>query len=625
MVHPFSASGFRHGGACRERPVVCATMAAALVASVALGGALHGGVLVNLVPSPSAPQAVGAIIAWTASVTDTSPGAHEYQFSVTSPGGLTAVVRDFNVTKSFQWTPSHAEGNYVVGVVARNVATAETGKTTQNFAVTTRLINGRAAVTPTQNPLVALFSAPPCQTGNFVGVRFYRPGSTISQTTNSIPCTPAASENFYIAGMLANTVYNMHYETLSSAGVLIRTGADLSFTTGSPPPAIPFPATTVTTLATLPTSMSVPLLLHAYLPVGPSKFVPTATDLNGNLVWYYALPVSVLSRVEPGGAIFVMYVGSTDPHQQLLREIDLAGNVLLETNANRINEQLTAAGKRRINAFHHESRRLSNGYIAVLGSNEMLVTNAQGGTPANPVDVLGAEVIVLDQNLQLVWSWDAFDHLDLTRSAVLGETCTQMQEGCPVFFLAPTAHDWLHANSIQEAPDGSLLVSLRHQDWLLKIDYAHGAGSGNVIWRMGSGGDFSIVSSDACPWFSHQHDANWQLGGMTVLSMFDNGNARRALCNPNANSRGYVLSVNESAMQVTPTQLTDLGAFSWGLGTAELLSNGNYHFEAGWILPGAYSTSIETTPGGGVAFALQEQALTYRSYRLQDMYTPPSK
>ena len=129
-------------------------------------------------------------------------------------------------------------------------------------------------------------------------------------------------------------------------------------------------------------------------------------------------------------------------------------------------------------------------------------------------------------------------------------------------------------------------------------------------------------SADPCPWFSHQHDVNFQDSGMTVLSMFDNANTLRANCNPNGNSRGYVLNVNQATMQVTPTLLADLGAFSTGLGTAQLLPGGNYNFELGWILPGSFSVSREVKPDATTAFAMREQGLTYRSYRMSDLYTP---
>jgi hypothetical protein len=114
------------------------------------------------------------------------------------------------------------------------------------------------------------------------------------------------------------------------------------------------------------------------------------------------------------------------------------------------------------------------------------------------------------------------------------------------------------------------------------------------------------------------------MGGSTILSVFDNGNLRRAKCDPSANSRGYVLSVDEANRRATPVLATDLGYFSIGLGTAELIpGTSDYHFELGWILPGTYSVSKEIGPAGATRFAMRESGVTtYRSYRMRDLYTP---
>jgi hypothetical protein len=33
-------------------------------------------------------------------------------------------------------------------------------------------------------------------------------------------------------------------------------------------------------------------------------------------------------------------------------------------------------------------------------------------------------LIVLDRNLQVAWTWDAFDHLDVNRGPILDDVCT---------------------------------------------------------------------------------------------------------------------------------------------------------------------------------------------------------
>ena len=43
--------------------------------------------------------------------------------------------------------------------------------------------------------------------------------------------------------------------------------------------------------------------------------------------------------------------------------------------------------------------------------------------------------------------------------------------------------DWTHTNAvIYSKDDGNLIISIRHQNWLVKIDYNNGAGAGDILW-----------------------------------------------------------------------------------------------------------------------------------------------
>ena len=133
-------------------------------------------------------------------------------------------------------------------------------------------------------------------------------------TTNLVPCrdNPSSpdktSMNFYIAGMYPTTTYKMHWETVDPTGTVLHVGTDLPFTTGPLPANIDFPAITVPTPAMPPTSATAPILLHDYLPPRqPGEyFVPTATDLSGNVLWYYPLAVSLMPRTEVGGNALII-------------------------------------------------------------------------------------------------------------------------------------------------------------------------------------------------------------------------------------------------------------------------------------------------------------------------------
>jgi hypothetical protein len=315
--------------------------------------------------------------------------------------------------------------------------------------------------------------------------------------------------------------------------------------------------------------------------------------------------------------MLLMFFGANDPYQQPLREIDLAGNTVMETNAGAINEQLIAAGAQPVTSLHHEARRLADGKILLLGSVERIDAAVQNGA-----DVIGDEIIILDPNLQVVWTWNAFDHLDVNRAAILGETCTNLAPGCPPIHLAAIANDWLHSNAVDVGSDGSIILSLRHQDWVVKIDYANGEGTGAVLWRLGAGGDFTVNSTDPNPWFSHQHDAHWEFATTQYLSLFDNGNTRHA-ADPTAHSRGHLWSLDESTMTATSLLNFDLGVYSPALGSAQILWDGNVvgaHYEAGDIDGALLSQSITIYLTG--ILDLQSSTRTYRSFPMMDMYRP---
>jgi arylsulfate sulfotransferase len=351
------------------------------------------------------------------------------------------------------------------------------------------------------------------------------------------------------------------------------------------------------------------------------------TDLNGNAVWQGPSDVTYVTRPVTGGTFLgIGEDGTQDPAHQFIREFDLAGTTIAETNAARISQQLAALGMHAINGFHHEMRKLPTGGYLALANSERILTNIQG--PGN-VDVIGDTIIVLDQNLQVTWAWDAFDYLDQHRMATLKEQCIYPAGlTCPPFYLTTTANDWLHGNALQLTPDGNILYSSRHQDWVIKIDYANGTGTGDILWRMGLDGDFQIQSSDPSPWFSHQHDSNFEINNKVML-VFDDGNVRAAT-NPSAHSRGQALQVDEINHVITPILNADLGVYAAALGSAQLLPNGNYHFDAGFLLsfgsngaPQYSARSLEVDAAGNINFGVQFGALEYRTFRMQDLYTAP--
>jgi hypothetical protein len=71
-----------------------------------------------------------------------------------------------------------------------------------------------------------------------------------------------------------------------------------------------------------------------------------------------------------------------------------------------------------------------------------------------------------------------------------------------------------------------------------------------------------------------------------------------------------------------------LGSYSAALGSAQRLTNGDYHFDSGFIAPPPGSTSpfftqaVEVDAAGRIVFGLRIGAQEYRSVRMRDLYTP---
>jgi hypothetical protein len=209
--------------------------------------------------------------------------------------------------------------------------------------------------------------------------------------------------------------------------------------------------------------------------------------------------------------------------------------------------------------------------------------------------------------------------------------------------IAPVAKDWLHANSLYYSPElRDIIWSARHQDWVMRIDYDNGVGSGNILWRMGPCGDFTFNNTynDPWPWFSHQHEVGVESNG--AMSMFDNGNTRispssgagsSSGCTAGTgagNSRGMALNFDQMAMQVTPVISQDLGVYSAALGSAQLLSDENYFFMAGTVLASlsvddSYSIQLFPTVStvNGTQVLNMQGPTAYRTWQMPSLYNPP--
>ena len=569
-------------------------------------------------------QPVGTRITWQ--VSNGAPG-QRYRLRGTLLG-ITRVFSDFNVRQTFIWTPSE-NGTYQLQWTVQNPDLSEVALPPIWFEIRSRATS-QPVVSATEHPLIALYSAPPCNPTQSMRVAVRAVLSANVQQTAPKPCRIGASMDFYVTGMRADSAYVIYHEMLTSAGSVAAKGPSLLHRTG--PVTVNLPATWLTVAPGPSTSVAERFLLLTPTASVSGLPFPFATDLSGSPVWYFQPPDfmrfgTYFTRPQPGGTFLLLQPEGTGwndvVYAQVLREIDIAGNVVRETNRARINQQLAARGDDLVGGFHHEFTRLPNGHMAVIAGVERLLADTQG---PGLVDVLGDMVIVLDQDWQVVWTWTSFDHLDTRRMATLNETC-DIPPGltCNVpITLATTANDWLHSNTISYSPaDGDLIVSVRNQDWVVKIDYNDGTGSGNVVWTLGRGGDFALSTGNDYDWFTHQHDVTYI--DANRIAIYDNG-SQRCLTSSNPSqdcySRGQVMTLDEVNKVATLELNVNLGKFSVALGSAQRLSNGNFHFDSGSILPSYRSAGDEFTPDGTLVYSLRSTASAYRSFRMRSFDQP---
>jgi len=654
----------------------------------------------SVTPSAASPQPLGTPIIWKVTATDTNPNSLTFRFSVATTTGTLVTTSDYNVGTSsggvwsaqpFVWAYIGGEGSYVVQIIAKDWVTGESATRKLGYQLVTRVAAGTAAVHATANPLVAIFSAPACATGSTMRVGFYPAGKPNATTyTNSLACS-GKSMNFYIAGMAPTSTYSMYSQTITGGKKV--NGTTLSFTTQALPSKVAggyFP--TFTQVVPPSPSDSNDTLLWAFTKI----IVPVATDLSGNIIWYYGNGSgTLLTRPVTGTNGTTMLTiqngrswDSSNVVQQILQEIDLGGNLVHQTNTGIVSNQLVALGATDaapcgqfkspkvgdacLNDFHHEAIRLPNGYTAFMAHVEKLFPAGTQGAPGSaPVDVLGEMVIVLDQNWNVTWYYDAFNELDINRAAPLGETCSAGSSDCPTnLFLSTKCNDWTHSNTVDyvassDNPDyGDFLVSMRNQDQIIRIRYNNGAGScaatapNCIVWAMGppdglpqSNFMFDNIYNDQWPWFSHQHDATYASSGIPktinnytgpLLTIFDNGNTRFSSgplggCLPSdCQSRGMALIVSQEPVGdctssctqgiVGPVLSQQLGMEATALGSAQYLTNGNYFFQTGISNADTQAIEIQPTtfPNGTQVMNVESVDYSYRGWQMTSLYNVPS-
>jgi arylsulfate sulfotransferase len=470
-----------------------------------------------------------------------------------------------------------------------------------------------ASVSPTSHPLVAQYSIGHFHSGLTAWVEFGTDttyGRQTSVMTDSATAPGGEPLNILVAGMKPQTTYHMRAHVNWTGGSWVD--QDQTFTTGALPTSQPAPQFAVT--PPVPGVTSAPGVELLNLVGAPLSSL--ALDLQGNIIWYCPQSTVPIKLMQNGHFIL-----NTTTH---LLEVDLACNTMRDVSVAQVNQSLQANGFSFTippplgvlggGPFHHDVLVLPNGHWIALCEVAQSFTDLTGypGT----TQVVGDALVDIDLNGNAVWAWSSFDHLDVNRH--------------PYFGLP----DWTHSNAVVSMPDGNLLLSMRAQSWILKIDYANGAGSGNILWKLGQDGDFSLLGADPTQWFYSQHYPSVvsTSGSPMTLAIMDNGNYRTdstgVQCGttstaPPCYSRATVFQVDEST-NLAGVLWQDLPGFysPWG-GSIQALGNGNVEFDMTSVSGTLTSQITELTQTDTPQTVWQLNitgANAYRGYRIPSLY-----
>ena len=623
---------------------LCAVSAMLLALSFSLllegcGFWIRSGVTPPESPAPTGPppgSGQAGDITITPQYVALAPG-QKFHFSAAASGG-----------GQIEWLVNGATGSKTVGAIdASGEFTAPQAVSgSENITITAALVSS-----PQQNyaTAVAAIVAPaqilcPPFTGNtqVASYSIYLPGpgkayvefgksTTYGRSTWQVatPSPNGGQIQIYVAGMEGNSVYHMRAQAVLDNGATF-TDADQTCSTGPPPATAPVhveakgsgaPAAGIEMWNTL-----IPQnLTQAF-----------ATDLNGNVLWAYtykAASADLLQGIQLlANGHFLMVISYLSSVSQVstadlvneVREVDLAGNTVRSLTMDALNRSLAASSLRdaqgnlySLKSFHHNVLVLPNGHWILLAAYTRDYTGLPGHS--GTTTVIGDALVDVDQNFEPQWVWNAFDNLDISRQ--------------PMNFP-----DWTHANDmLYSADDHNLLLSVRHQNWILKIEYLDGQGSGKVLWRLGQGGDFELVAgSDPQDWFYAQHGMSYFTGnttGVFRLGLMDNGNDRlfpsgAVFCRPGSSpvascySTVPILELDENKRTATliAHYMPGPGFFSYFGGNVDQLANGDVHANFCATAAGGMVEELDPTASRVVWQGTTPNADQFRVNRIPSLY-----
>lgn len=376
--------------------------------------------------------------------------------------------------------------------------------------------------------------------------------SAETETRETAISASATEHDITIIGLRPETTYQLT-ALMTNQSRVVKTSDPISYTT----PALPFNLPDIELKTSGQDSYQG---VNFFAVSGPdAKFI--AVDEAGIPVWYLHDENVPMLNNSP----VIKYLGDNKLMLMLnseVRVIDMLGNVISTYD---------------LPTYHHEATILDNGNIMVLtNEREQLNGNLLKGDLIQEYSPAG----------NLVWQWSSFEHLDTNRFP--GDLSTRVGDDGTL--------DWSHSNAIFQQADGSILLSVRSQSWVVNIDHT----SGDINWILGNDEGTTkaslqskFIQLQTGSWMSAQHAPMQTADGGYLI--YDNRN-EAALSGSQYNSRGVKYQVDTNTMQATQVWEHVVDKYTKSLGDIDELPNGNILITAGG--PGSHDNAylVEVTP-----------------------------
>ena len=227
----------------------------------------------------------------------------------------------------------------------------------------------------------------------------------------------------------------------------------------------------------------------------------------------------------------------------------------------------------------HEGKE-ATAFVQIWSPVHANLTSVGGPANGTVIDWIIQEIDIATN--RVIWEWQTLGHVPIS------DSYQRYTPGQP--------YDYFHMNSIQQLPDGRILISSRHT-WAV---YSIEKKSGRIAWELG--GKHSSFSIGPGAGFQWQHHAT--LHGNGLLTVFDDGAAPQ--------SRALLIHLGDHQATLVDAYTHKPPLLALSQGSTQLLRNRNVF--VGW---GSRSYFSEYAPNGRQVFSasMPSPIQSYRAYR----------